>query len=71
MDYLDKEFAGHFLGLGADLNGCGGHSWAPGSPDLTVPDFAIWPIMKSKVYLHPRPTTLKELEEKILQAVRE
>ena len=71
MDYLDKEFNGHVLGLGADLNGRGGHSWAPRSPDLTVLDFAIWPIMKSKVYLHPRPTTLEELEEKILQVVRE
>ncbi|XP_023332979.1 uncharacterized protein LOC111704850 isoform X2 [Eurytemora carolleeae] len=71
MDYLDKEFDGHVLGLGADLNGRGGHSWAPRSPDLTVLDFAIWPIMKSRVYLHPRPTTLEELEEKILQVVRE
>ena len=71
MDYLDKEFNGRFLGLGPDLNGRGGHSWAPWSPDLTVLDFAIWPIMKSKVYLHSRPTTLEELEEKILQVVRE
>ena len=71
MDYLDKEFDGHVLGLEADLNGRGGHSWSPRSPDLTVLDFAIWPIMKSRVYLHPRPTTLEELEEKILQVVRE
>ena len=66
MNYLDKESNGHILGLGADLNGCGGHSWAPRSPDLIALDFAIWPIMKSKVYLHPRSTTLEELEEKIL-----
>ena len=34
MDYLDKEFNGQVLGLRADLNGHGGHSWAPRSPDL-------------------------------------
>ena len=41
------------------------------SPDLTVLDFAIWPVMKSRGYLHSKPTALEDLEEKILQVVRE
>jgi hypothetical protein len=63
MEYLDHQFDGPVLGLGADLKGLRGHSWAPRSPDLRVLDFSIWSIMKRMVFtavLSPSPwTTLK------------
>ena len=48
MEYLDHQFDGRVLGLGADLRGLRGHSWAPRSPDLSVLDFSIWSIMKRR-----------------------
>lgn len=71
MDYLEETFDGQVLALGADYYKRRGHSWAPRSPDLSVLDFAIWPILKSKVFLHPRPNTLEDLEAKILQVIEE
>lgn len=65
MDFLDEKFEGRVLAMGAETNGRKGHCWAPRSPDLTVCDFALWPVLKRRVYLHPRPKTLEELEEKI------
>ena len=71
MKYLDDVFDGHVLGLGADLDGRGGHSWAPRSPDLSVLDFSIWLIIKSRVFQHPRPATVDELEERITAVIQE
>ena len=65
MDFLDEKFEGRVLAMGAETNGRNGHCWAPHSPDLTVCDFSLWPVLKRRVYLHPRPKTLEELEEKI------
>ena len=65
MDFLDEKFEGRVLAMGAETNGRNGHCWAPRFPDLTVCDFALWPVLKRRVYLHPRPKTLEELEEKI------
>ena len=55
--------------MGATQNGRGGHEWAPRSPDLTVCDFALWPLLKKRVYTYPRPTTLEELELRILHEI--
>jgi len=44
MEYLDHQFDGRALGLGADFRGLRDHSWAPRSPDLSVLDFSIWSI---------------------------
>ena len=52
-------------------NVMGGHCWAPRSPDLTVCDFALWPILKRRVYLSPRPRTLDELEARIRNEIDE
>ena len=71
MEYLDEEFEGHVLALGADLRGLRGQSWAPRSPDLSVLDFGVWAQMKRMVFSAPLPTTVEEMEEKIMDAVRE
>ena len=47
------------------------NSWEPWSPDLSVLDFSIWPIIKSRVFQHPRPATVDELEGKILAVIQE
>ena len=69
MDYLERTFDGRVLALRADKFRRRGQSWAARSPDLSVPDFALWPILKRKVFQHPRPTTVEELETKILMMV--
>jgi len=69
LDWLDQTFQGRVLALGAERLGRSGHSWAPRSPDLSVPDFAIWPLMKRQVYQHPRPTNINELKAKITRVV--
>ena len=71
LNYLDREFEGRVLAKGAECDGRRGHCWAPRSPDLTVCDFALWPILKRRVYLSPRPRTLDELEERILNEIDE
>lgn len=71
MDYLDKEFDGRVLALGADLRGLRGQSWAPRSPDLSVLDFAVWAQLKRIVFSAPLPTTIDELVEKIADAISE
>jgi len=58
-----------FLPKELKLKAEGAHNWAPRSPDLTVCDFALWSILKRRVYLHPRPRTLEELEERILTEI--
>jgi len=65
MQYLEEKFDGNVLALGADLHRRRGHSWAPRSPDLSVQDFSLWPIMKRLVYLPPRPTTLEGLKDPV------
>ena len=69
MEYLDHQFDGRVLGLGADLRGLRGHSSAPRSPDLSVLDFSIWSIMKRMVFTSPLPISLDKLEELITEVV--
>ena len=71
MEYLDEQFEGRVLGLGADLRGLRGHSWSPRSPDLSVLDFGVWSLMKRKVFSAPLPTALDELEAKISQVIED
>ena len=66
VNMLDEVFDGRVLAKGSEIHGRRGHNWAPRSPDLTVCDFALWPILKRRVYLHPRPRSLEVLEERIL-----
>ena len=66
MNMLDEVFDGRVLAKGAEIYGRRGHNWVSRSPDLTVCDFALWPILKRRVYLHPRPRSLEVLEERIL-----
>ena len=71
MDYLDREFDGKVLAMGAEQQNRRGHPWAPRSPDLTVCDFALWPLLKRRVYLSPRPRTLEQLEERIMEEIHQ
>ena len=71
LNFLDQEFEGRVLAKGAECDGRRGHCWAPRSPDLTVCDFALWPILKRRVYLSPRPRTLDELEARIRNEIDE
>ena len=45
-------------------------SWPPRSPDLTPMDFAVWGIVKDRVYLN-RPQTKEDLREEITAAFEE
>ena len=45
--------------------------WPPNSPDLTPVDFWLWGELKTRVYSHPRPTTIDELKDKILRCFNE
>ena len=49
MQRMDLEFGGRVLAMSSDVDGLRGRHWAARSPDLTPPDFALWPIAKKKV----------------------
>ena len=69
MDYLENTFDGNVLALGADVRRRRGHSWSPRSPDLSTLDFALWPILKRRVFKAPRPQTIAELEARIVAEI--
>ncbi len=73
LDFLDDEFAGKVLSFRSDLRRGdggqrGGHEWSPRSPDMSVLDFFFFHELRNKVFAHPRPTSLPELEQKIKDA---
>ena len=70
MDQLDDIFDGRVLAMGSDQWGLRGRHWAARSPDLTPPDFALWPIAKKKAFT-PMPTSLQDLKNRIKAAFRE
>ena len=70
MRELDRLFGGRVLAMSSDQRGLRGRHWAARSPDLTPPDFALWPIAKSNVY-SPMPKSLDELEARIKTAFEE
>ena len=43
------------------------HIWPPRSPDLNPLDFWFWAWLKSKVYHENKPTTLEQLQQKIVE----
>ena len=43
------------------------HSWPPRSPDITPLDHWFWGLIKARVYHHNKPTTLPELNTRIIQ----
>ena len=70
MDYLSNQFGERVLSLRADgirRDGAPrrGREWSPRSPDLTVMDFWCFAHMKNKVFAHPKPQNLDELEARI------
>jgi hypothetical protein len=44
-------------------------TWPPRSPDLTLLDFYFWGYVKNKVYVPPLPRDLREVRERITNAV--
>ena len=73
---MDNEFAGKVLSFRSDLtrgdgDQRGGREWSPRSPDLSVLDFFFFNELRNKVFSHPRPNNLLELEAKIRNAYDE
>ena len=61
--YLDQVFPGHWIGRG------GFTDWSARLPDLNPLDFAIWPILKDRVYRHEidsLETLKRRIEEECL-----
>ena len=57
---LKEAFPGRLISRLGDLH------WPTRSPDLTDPDFFLWGILKSRVYVN-KPQTLEALKENIRQ----
>ena len=70
MDQLDDVCDGWVLAMGLDQQGLRGWHWAARSPDLTPPDFALWPIAKKKAFTL-MPKSLHHLKNRIKAAFRE
>ena len=68
MRFLDEEYNGCVLALGADRPPLRGVEWSPRSPDLNPLDYSVWSILKDRVY-KPRPSNLQELKDKIREEV--
>lgn len=58
---LDRMFEGRWIGLH------GPREWPPRSPDLTPPDFFLWPYIKNTVY-QTRPRDINDLKLRIRDA---
>jgi len=44
--------------------------WSPPLPDLTPCNFFLWGFVKDRVYIPPLPMSLKELRDRITQALQ-
>ena len=64
ITYLENQFNGRLISRKCVR----GRPWPPRSPDLNILDFAIWGILKDKVFT-PRPATLQQLEANIRREV--
>lgn len=62
QNVLNLTFGNKWIGRGGPI------TWAPRTPDLTVPDFFLWGYTKDKCYA-PLPTNLIELQENIRNVI--
>ena len=62
-EYLDGIFPGHWIGRG------GFNEWSARSPDMNPLDFAIWGILKDRVYKH-EIQNIETLKQKIQEECR-
>ena len=44
------------------------NNWPPRSPDITLMDFFLWGVIKERTFSEPRPTSIGELKNKIVEA---
>lgn len=65
LNFLRQKFANRILSDRTD------RPWPPNSPDLTPLDFFLWGYLRNQVYKNPRPKTIFELREKIIQCYNE
>ena len=64
LTQLQKAFPGKVLSKGGSVN------WPPRSPDLSLPDFFLWGLLKAKVY-RGQVRSLGALKRRIRAAIRE
>jgi hypothetical protein len=63
-EYLNEIFL-FWIGRGGNIPET---HWPPRSPDLTPCDFALWGILKERVYgSNPRPRTVEQLKDRIVE----
>jgi len=63
LNFLQVSFPGKVLAKGGSV------PCPPRSPDLTLPDFFLWGLLKSQVYSQP-VRSLRQLKRRIRAAVR-
>lgn len=61
--YLDEHFHGRWIGRQGPID------WPPRSPDLTPMDFAVWGIVKERVYSR-KPKNINELKDFIQEELQ-
>lgn len=62
-NWIEQHFPNRWIGRRGPVE------WAARSPDMTPMDYFFWGYVKSLVYLHPAPTDLNELKERIITSV--
>lgn len=62
MNFLRRKFPGRVISRFGDI------AWPPRSPDLSICDFFLWGLLKSRVYTN-KPRTLEELKEAMRQEI--
>ncbi|XP_046687079.1 uncharacterized protein LOC124372712 [Homalodisca vitripennis] len=62
INSLRRKFRGRVISRFGDI------AWPPRSPDLSICDFFLWGLLKSRVYTN-KPRTLYELKETIRQEI--
>lgn len=67
-DHLNMYLPQRWIGR-AGLNDVPLMLWPPRSPDLTPCDFFLWGYVKDKVYIPPLPRDLRQLRQRINDAV--
>lgn len=58
--YLDENLTGRWIGRGGPI------AWPPRSPDLSINDFWLWGDVRDRLYRRPRPSTIRELEVRLI-----
>jgi len=63
MDFLKRNLGNRLISMNSDFE------WPPHSPDLNPLDFFQWGYLQDIVYAIPRPTTLREVKERVKMSI--